>query len=329
MFSKKSIKNFEKMCLQPGVSGHEINTGISDLILNIVNKISLNSTMDQYGNVISIIGSGRKEIIIDAHLDEFGFYVQKNENKIYLKPIGSLNYKTIKDQRAKVVNKNISGRLRLIDGKNIEFVPAKNHDIIRISRDDLIIYKKTFQYKNRGVISATSLDNRVGCFLAIEIMKSLKNKLPSHLSVKFIFSAGEESGKFFLNKVIKNNNNLLVVIDAAYAEPIQFIDRGYDIVIPKVGNGCAIQTRGKNFIIKKNILEKIEQLAVSNNISFQKETPPKQQGQTNLSGLKLKNKNNCVVINIPVTNQHEIVSECSLSDIYSAFKMILLIIKTA
>jgi len=329
MFSKKSIKNFKKMCLQPGVSGHEINSGITDLIFNIVKDISPNSKIDKYGNVISIMGSGKKEIIIDTHLDEFGFYVQKNKNKIYLKPIGSFNYKSIKNKEAKVVNKNISGKLQLMNDKNIEFVPEKKSDIEKVLKNDFIVFKKTFKIKENGVVQATSLDNRVGCFLSTEIMKNLKNKMPNNLSLKFVFSAGEESGKFLINKVIKKNNSSVLIIDAAYAEPVKFINGGDNITIPKIGDGCAIQTRGKNFVIKKNIIKKIEKLAIDNKIKIQREIPPANQGQTNLSGLKIRNKDNCAVINIPVKNHHEIVSECSLNDIYSAFKMILLIIKTA
>jgi putative aminopeptidase FrvX len=327
MFSKKSIKTFERISLQPGVSNYEIGSGISNLIFDIVKKISSNSKMDKYGNVISIIGGGRKEIIIDTHLDEFGFYVQKNKNSIYIKPIGSFNYQSIKNQQAQVINKNISGRLKLIDNKTIEFIPEENNDITKILKNDFIIFKKTFQIKERSIVKATSLDNRVGCFLATEIMKKIKNKLPNDLSVKFVFSAGEESGKFLLNKVIKKNNSSVIIIDAAYAEPVKFTNAGGDVKIPKIGNGCAIQTRGKNFVIKKDIIKKIEKLAFNNKIKFQKEIPPPNQGQTNLSGLKIKNKQNCLVINVPVKNQHEKTSECDIKDIQSALDLVSMIVK--
>lgn len=327
MFSKNSIKTFEKISLQPGVSGCEISSGMSGLIFSIVKKITTNSTIDEYGNVVSIIGNGSKEIIIDTHLDEFGFYVQKSTNKIYVKPIGSFNYQSIKNQKAEVINKGIIGRLKLIDEKVIEFIPEKNSDTTKVRKNDFITFKKTFQIEDSLTVKATSLDNRVGCFLATELMKKLKNKLPNNLSVKFVFSAGEESGKFLLNKVIKKNNSSVIIIDAAYAEPVQFINTGRDVKIPRIGDGCAIQTRGKNFVIKKNIIEKIEKLAFDYNIKVQKETPPASQGQTNLSGLKIKNKENCAVINIPVKNQHEILSECSLKDIFSALKLIELFVK--
>jgi len=326
MFSKKSIKTFKEISLQPGVSGCEISSGITDLIFNIVKKIAPNSKIDKYGNVVSIIGHGSKEIIVDTHLDEFGFYVNKNNNVIQIKPIGSFNYKNIKNQKAEIVNKNISGKLKLMNNKNIQFIPEKNSDLVKIYKNDLVIFKKTFQINN-GLIKATSLDNRVGCFLATEIMKNLKNQLPGNLSVKFVFSAGEESGKFLLNKVVKKDNASVIIIDAAYAEPVKFINAGRDVKIPKIGDGCAIQTRGKNFVINKNILEKIEKLAIDNKIKIQKETPPANQGQTNLSGLKIKNKNNCVVINIPVKNQHEQISECGINDVKSAFNLIDLVIK--
>lgn len=53
----------------PGISGNENYSGISRKIFSIAKKINPNTKLDNFGNVISIVGDRDNTIIIDAHLD--------------------------------------------------------------------------------------------------------------------------------------------------------------------------------------------------------------------------------------------------------------------
>lgn len=323
MFSNQSINLLKKLCLQAGVSGGEIKCGISKFILSEAKKINPNTKIDRYGNVISTLGGGQNKIIIDAHLDEFGFTIKKMNQRFFLLPQGNCDYKAINKKNIKLVGKKINGKINLIQNKILEFLPFDNKQSEQISTGDFAIFQKKFKIEGKNRIKSTALDNRVGCFVLLQILKNLSKKIPSNNSVTFVFSAGEEIGKFYLNKVLpKTKESSIIIVDAAYAQPITFPKKTDLISIPISGKGCAVQTRGKNFFIKKETIENIKKLAKEIGIKTQIETPPKNEGKTSLSGLKSKKFKQSIILNIPVKNQHTELSECCLDDVEGAIKII-------
>lgn len=320
------LKNLKKLCLTPGISGNEHYSGITDKIFDIVKNIDKNARIDEFGNVICVLGAGYRKILLDAHLDEVGFLVsKKNSGKIKLVAIGDINFQKVNGLQAYVVEKNIPG-LILQDTSDIVFEPhdKKSHD--QIKTGDLISFARTFSCKN-NCIKATSLDNRIGCACLIDLMEKIKNNDDyKNLQIFFTFTAGEERDKSILDKIaIENNIDFGVIIDAAYAKPVNF---GTDnMSIPETGKGCAIQYLGANFVVNKEIISLVEKIAFKEGIFFQKEIPLPELGRTNFSKLQQAGKPGCV-INIPVKNQHEQFSEADIADFYSARNLILSIIKS-
>lgn len=65
----KILEYLEDISIVPGISGNENYSGISRKIFSIAKKINPNTELDNFGNVISVVGDGDNTIIIDAHLD--------------------------------------------------------------------------------------------------------------------------------------------------------------------------------------------------------------------------------------------------------------------
>jgi len=328
MISKKAIKTLKELCLQPGISGQELSCGITQYIFKIVKSINPQTVIDQYGNVVSTIGQGPYRVLLDAHLDEFGFLIKKDDKNIILKPQGGFDIKKI-DGSLKIINKNISGKIKIGEDGQLFFLPKAKKDFLLIKNGDLAMFNKRFSFSKSGKIQATSLDNRIGCLALIELLKKLSQMDLNGLTLIFAFSAGEEIGKFYLAEVIKKEKiDLSIIVDAAYAQPIEFINPPQDLNIPTLRMGCALQTRGQKFVIENNLITKIEKIASDNKIATQRETPPKNAGRTNLSGLSNSKSKDCLVINIPVKNQHSQLSECHIDDFSAAVKLIEVVVKS-
>ncbi len=321
---KKYLEIIKKLCLTPGISGKELYSGISQEIFSIVKNINKNTIIDKHGDVISILGNGNKKIMIDAHLDEVGFSVsKKNNGKIQLTSIGNINIQKIDNSEAFVLNKNIKGKI-IQDTSDIIFETENPKLQEKINSGDIISFSRYFS-TDQKTIKATALDNRIGCACLIYLIDNLKNNIEDDLKIIFTFTSGEEKDKSILDKIATEHDvDFGIIVDAAYAKPVSF---GTDnMSIPELGKGCAIQYIGLNFIVNKNIINTIEKCASREKISFQKEIPLPNLGRTNFSKFQQTGKTGCV-INIPVKNQHEQISEASIKDFDSASNLIMLVIE--
>ena len=183
-------------------------------------------------------------------------------------------------------------------------------------------YERFFELKN-NIITATALDNRIGCAAIIELMKEVK--IPKDLTVITVFSTEEEKDCSTVGNVASEYKpNFAVIVDAAYAKPIE-IDSD-QTSIPELGKGCTIQHLGKNFIVSRSVIQKFEELAKNNNIKSQPEIPLPDTGRTNFPQLE-KAGIRTGVINIPARNQHTPKSQMNINDATEVIKLLRAVIK--
>ena len=315
--TKSYLKTLKKLCAIPGISGSENQTGISKVILGELRKINLKSFEDKFGNIIAVFGNGEKKVLIDAHLDEVGFMTSKNNGEeIPLFPIGEINPKSVNDLNAFVFSKNIKGKIVVRDD-NLLFRPNNKSEASNIFAGELISFERCFKIEN-DIITAVALDNRVGCAAIIELMRDIE--IPKDLSIITVFSTEEEKDCSTVGIIAdKYKPDFGIIVDAAYAKPID-IDTN-KTSIPELGNGCAIQYLGKNFIVSRSITQKFEELATKNNIKYQPEIPFPDMGRTNFPQLE-KVGVKTGVINIPVRYQHTSQSQFSIFDAMEAMKLL-------
>lgn len=319
-------KNLEKLCMQPGISGNECYTGISKCVYNIVKEMSRETHIDDLGNVVSVIGKGEKKIILDSHLDEVGFIISKvNEEAIWISPVGDVKMEVVDGSDVYIISSGIEGKIG-IKKNNLVFNPSSNIDIEKISEGSLLSFKRNFLIEE-GKISATALDNRIGCTVLIEVMDRIRkeSELLEKMSFIFVFSVLEEKDCSNLDIIAnKYSPNFGIIVDAAYAQPVDFDSTGMSI--PELGKGFAIQYQGKDFIVEKQVTGIFEKVAASNNINFQKEIPSPTIGRTNFPQLH-KSGIRGGIVNIPTAFQHRECGLAKLEDIKSAVDFIEAIIK--
>jgi len=318
----KYVRTLKKLCETPGISGNESQTGISNAILEELRQFNRKSFEDQFGNIIAVFGSGKKKILLDAHIDEVGFMTSKNNGEeIPLLPIGEINPQKNKNARVFIFQRNIKGNI-IVKNDNFFFKPNYPNSSKNVLAGELVIFERFFELKN-DIITATALDNRIGCAVIIELMKEIK--IPKDLTIITVFSTEEEKDCSTVGNVAsKYKVDFGVIVDAAYAKPIEIdSDR---TSIPELGKGCAIQHLGKNFIVSRSVTQKFEELAQKNNIKNQPEIPLPDTGRTNFPQLE-KVGIRTGIINIPARNQHTPKSQMNLNDAIEAIKLLKAVIK--
>jgi len=318
------IQNLERLCKQPGVSGYEKESGVLDFLFEIVKNINPNTTIDSNGNIVSIIENPGKTMILEAHMDETGFVVKKKNGNIVLSPQGIIKGEKVADNDVFVVGKNIKGKIT-ISPEN-DFIFISENSALKIDVGDIVVFERSFSIEG-DEIKASALDNRIGCSVLIEVL-SAATKNVSKNKLVFVFSCKEETNESsFVDVINANKNASAIVVDAAYAQPVEFDANAPDVLIPILGNGCALQIKGKGFVVLESDVKKAKGIAKKSKIKIQEEIAPKDLGKTNLAKLQSQGIKRGIVINIPVRDQHYQVATTNLSDAKEAIRLILNIVK--
>jgi len=322
----KLARNLEKLCGQVGVTGYEQEGGILGFLFKIIKNINPNTRYDTTGNILSVIENTGRTIIFEAHMDEMGFLVGEKDGKIVLFPQGVVRGEKVADDNVFIVGKNIGGRVSISSENDFLFVAEDRSSERNIEVGDIVAFKRSF-LRDGNKVMASALDNRIGCSALIELL-SLAIKNGSRKRLVFVFSRKEEVDESSFKEIINSYPEAFaVVLDAAYAQPMEFNTNTFDTLIPVLGEGCAIQTKGKDFVVSESGILKIKDIAKKNNIKIQEERAPSGFGKTNLARLQDQGIKHGIVINIPVRSQHRQIATTNLFDANEAIRLISEIVK--
>ena len=185
-----------------GPSGYEHH--IRRLIQEEVENLADEVYVDPLGNLICRMGSGGTRVMVAAHMDEIGVMANYQEPKSgYLRfsNIGGLLNSTLHGNRVKFEDgtvgvigvKDAFGKSRRnspdLDGFYID-VQAENGDVA-VPVGSPAGFWREMQVRGKRVI-AKSMDDRIGCVVAIEAMRHRKKN--SKNEVYFAFTVQEEVG---------------------------------------------------------------------------------------------------------------------------------------
>jgi len=319
------IDNLEQLCGQPGISGFEKESGISDFLFNLIKGINPETKFDSYGNIVSIVKGEGVATILEAHMDETGFLVSDIAEKIILSPQGIIKGEKVAGNDIFILDKNIEGKI--IIGEDGEFIfnllSPENFEKVKVG--DLVAFKRSF-VKDGNEIKACALDNRIGCSVLLEVLKS-KMEQSINRNLVFVFSRKEEIDQSLFGDVVDLYKDAkAIVVDAAYAQPVDFDINIAGVSIPILGNGCAIQSTGKGFDIPEDVVNGIKVIAKDNEIKVQDEKAPVGMGKTNLAQMLRQGIKSGIVINVPVKNQHHQSAVTNILDAQGAVRLINILI---
>lgn len=253
-----------------GPSGNEKE--VADLITEQVQASADSVQTDTLGNLIVRKNGKGKKIMIACHMDEVGVMVTHIDNQgyLYFAPVGGLRNSELAGKRVIFSNRRV-GIISRNSKKNEDNRPSEkffidigvaNGEEARgiISEGDMAVLVGDFQETDNHIISK-ALDNRIGCFVAIEVLKQIQ----SENNLFFTFTAQEEVGARGAKTAASTiQPDLALVIDTTIS---------YDYPEERnrtcVGQGVAIKVMDRSIVVSPKIKNWMANLASQKSITYQ------------------------------------------------------------
>jgi tetrahedral aminopeptidase len=202
-FGNTQLKLLEKLCNAIAVSGDEGE--VRRIVLEEITSYAEDVKVDALGNVLAVKrgrGTKRLKVMVDAHMDEVGFFVVGDDGEgIYrFETVGVIDVRHLVGKQVLVGRDRIPG---VIGGKPVHLMDneeAKRKVPLESLRIDVGLGGKVkigdragFATKFRRVgpsIMAKSIDNRIGVATLIEVLRHA----PSNIDLCAVFAVQEEIG---------------------------------------------------------------------------------------------------------------------------------------
>ncbi len=236
---------------------------------------------DKFGNlVVHVKGNGPK-LMIASHMDQIGVMVTDIDKNGFLRigEVGGIRKSFLVGQKLLFENgvegfvyyEDKESQWEVKEQKIEKFfvdIGAKNRNdakkLVGIGTQG--IYKPTF-YENNGRVIAPALDDRIGCFIGIEVLNSI-NSRKLHFDLYFVFTVQEEIG-------VKGAKTSSYEITPDYGIAIDVTDSG-DMpettpVALSLGKGAAIKVIDAGMISSREVKDSLIKTAEKNKIPYQLE----------------------------------------------------------
>lgn len=253
----------EKLIAAYGVSGSEED--VRGIIHKEIKKYVDEVYVDKIGNLVARKKGARPRVMLAAHMDEVGL-VAKNiseDGKVYFSLVGTIEMSTLLGQRVLVRNskKRVIGVVsteKMEEGVAMKETPSLDDMFVdfELSKKELekagigigtfMVFEQTTEYLDEGnTISGKALDDRVGCYILIELAKRLKK---AKNEINFVFTVQEEIGLYGAKLSAYNiEPDWAIVVDVTYVSEknsAKLVGRGPCITVKDVsmiGNRCINQ----------------------------------------------------------------------------------------
>lgn len=284
---------FEQVLKTPGVSGYEdpIRDKIRGLIADYVEIEDLDDLReDNIGNLIYESKTEKPEVALVAHMDEIGLVVSNIEDNGYLriKKIGGVPDPLLPGRQVTIHTDNgpINGvighrppHLRTGEGDDDEVTPwTKTHvdvgadskeevEELGIDVPDPITFDKELRRLKDEVISGRGLDNRIGSYALLEVLKHLKDE-DLDVDPSMIWSVQEEIGLRGA-KVVANTRDpeYVIALDTYTTTDMPGIEEFYKPI--KFGEGPVLRMVDTRAISSPKMVEHFKEVAEEKGIPYQ------------------------------------------------------------
>ena len=298
-----------------------------DLFEDYVDEIEV----DALGNLIVRKKGNGKKIMISAHMDQIGLMVTNIDEKGFLRFTNVGGISPFVSLSQKVVFEN--GVVGIIDSEPVEDIGklklenmyidigvfSKEEAESKINIGDVCVYKTEYD-ENENVVSSKCIDDRVGCFVAIEAIKKIKDNVND---LYFVFTVQEEVGlRGARTSAYRINPDMGIALDVS--------DSG-DTPKAKtfavgLGKGTAIKVKDNSILTHPKVKELMVDVAKENNIEYQMEVL--EFGGTDSGAIHLTREGiPSGVISIPTRYVHSTVEMASKKDIISSIDLLIKILE--
>lgn len=322
----------KNLCLLNGTSGDEAE--VRNYIINEI-KDYCEYSVDALGSVIAYKKGAKtpnKKVMLSAHMDEVGFVITYITDDGYLKfsSVGGIDPRVVIDR---VVS--INGIKGVIGAKAVHLlsdeekktaltfdklcidIGAENKEEAEkyVSLGDYAYFASDYYEFGNGFVKAKALDDRIGCMLLIELIKSdLK------YDTYFCFNVQEEVGlRGSACTAFSVQSDISIVFEATTAADLDGVRGGERCCV--LGSGPVVSFMDGRTVYDKKLFDLAFETAKENNIKIQTKTAIA--GGNDAGAIQSAGKGSRVMaVSLPCRYIHSGASVVKLSDIEETRKLV-------
>jgi endoglucanase len=311
-------------------SGYE--DAIRDVIRSEIKGFADEVRVDALGNLIARKGKGGRRVMVAAHMDEIGLMVTHVDERGFVRftGIGGVYPRNLPGGRVRFVNGtrgvigldgNVPGNdLPALDKMFID-VGIANKEDCPVKTGDVAAFERPFLDLG-GRVVAKSMDDRIGCAVAVEALRALKS---TSNEVYFVFTTQEEVGT-------RGAQTSAYGIDPELGFSIDVTgwgdtpgQRDFDMAL---GQGPAIKIRDGGMLSDPRIVDWMISTAEKNKIPYQREVLLG--GTTDARAMQLVRSGIPVgCISIPCRYVHSPSEMIDYADVQNAVKLVTALLRPA
>jgi endoglucanase len=232
---------------------------------------------DPLGNLICRVGSGGVKIMIAAHMDEIGLiatYTEKKSGYMRFTPVGGLVHTTLYGSRVKFENGAVGvigvqdawgeGRTNVPDLESF-YIDVSDGNGAAVQPGSPAAFFRPMEERGTRLV-AKSMDDRIGCAIALETMRRLNKLTPNELY--FVFTVQEEVG-------LRGARTAAYGVDPDIAVALDVTSTGDTIKNAKMevrlGGGAAIKLHDVGLVVPPAVRDWMVNRAQQDSIPYQLE----------------------------------------------------------
>ncbi len=316
-----------------GISGYEHK--VRNLVQKEISRYVDKTFTDKMGNLIAVRKGprGASKIMLAAHMDEIGLIVKSisSEGRIKFSTIGGIEPLTLMGQRVLLLSrKPVNGIIttsEILDGNYMDSLPKIEDMFVDTGLGKRVLtssgvevvtvmeLKQDMGILNGDMVYGKALDDRVGCYIMIELAKQLKK---SDAEINFVFTVQEEMGMYGAKTSTYEVNP-----DWAIAVDVSNTYESKDIRM--LGKGPTVLVKDAAMIANKCLDDTLRGIAKKSRIPLQLDVSDL--GTTDAMTISLSRGGvPATVVGVPVKNLHSTVGVVSMKDVSNATKLLLALI---
>jgi len=322
-----------------GVSGKE--SEVRDIIKKEVKKYVNDIYVDRMGNLIAHkkgTSKNKSKVMVAAHMDEIGLIIKniEKDGKVRIAAVGGIDPIVLLNEKVAIKTKK-NDVIGIITTDNISC--SLINDKTSSMQDMFIDTGLTKQEMNRAgahigsfvsfaknaeiigndsIISGKALDDRLGCYILIEVIKKLKNVKNEMF---FVFTVQEEVGLYGAK-----TSSYTIEPDWAIALDVTDCDDRIAHSSKHLGLGPTLTIKDEEMISNPCIDDQILDIAHKKKIPIQPDVSDA--GTTDAINISVsKGGVPSAVVGVPVRNLHTTSGLAHLDDIDNAIKLLVELFK--
>jgi putative aminopeptidase FrvX len=326
---KETIK---KLVEAWGPSGfeHHVRALIREEVAGLADEIRT----DAVGNLICRVGSGGARVMVAAHMDEIGLILTYRDDEGFFRfnPLGGLFPQTLAGHRVKFENGATGvifheGSWRQVNmpelGQFYIDVDDGNGSSADVKVGDAGAFFRPYEERGNRLV-AKSMDDRIGCAVAIETMRRLKAGNGTPNEVYFVFTVQEEVGLRGARPAafgLAPDLGIALDVTATADTP-----RPATRMEVKLGKGTAIKVQDMGLIVPPAVKNMMIEVAEAKGIPYQLEILSL--GSTDAAGISLAGSgapSGC--ISIPCRYVHTTSETVDLGDVHASVDLLVAILE--